>query len=138
MSEFLSIINTAHRALDYHARRENLLASNLANVDTPGFRALELLREPAEEAVGTGSALPLPLPLQRTRAEHMVSTDGGGVPGEVIVEDRVVPVGSDGNGVGLEREMAKLSANDIRYDTVAGLVRKKLGELRYVAVDGRS
>ena len=54
-----------HRALDYHLERQNVLASNVANVDTPGFRPLELVREDVPEAEqGT-------LRLETTNAAHV-------------------------------------------------------------------
>lgn len=130
MSELFSTVAMAHRALDYHARRQNILASNLANVDTPGFRALEIVRRPGEDSFGK-------LALARTRSDHLRRLDAKGVAGEEILEDPTATVGIDGNAVALEREMAKLAANDLRYHAVAGMVRRKLGELRYVANDGR-
>ena len=48
MSDLLSVA-PFHRSLDYHSERHNVLASNVANANTPGFRPKELLRVEAEE-----------------------------------------------------------------------------------------
>ena len=40
----LGSINPLRSALDYHLGRHNILTSNLANVDTPGYRAKDLKR----------------------------------------------------------------------------------------------
>ena len=40
----LGSINPLRSALDYHLGRHNILTSNLANVDTPGYRAQDLKR----------------------------------------------------------------------------------------------
>lgn len=130
MAELFSLVGTVLKALDYHSKRHNLLAGNVANADTPGYRPLELVRKAAD-----GSAARLPL--QRTRDDHMqIAAIAEG--GAELLEDRSAPVGADGNAVALDREMAKMSANDIRYEAAAGIVRRKLAELRYVVEDGRS
>lgn len=116
--------------LDFHRERHAVLASNVANVDTPGFRALELTRPEASSEVG-GPWLRL-----RGTSERHVGTGGAraGEPG-ALAPDSTAPVGADGNSVSLDREMAKLAANDLRYETVTTLVRSYFGGLRYAASD---
>ncbi len=45
-------VEVGHRALDYHLERANVLAGNVANIDTPGFRPRELVR-PSEARTDT-------------------------------------------------------------------------------------
>lgn len=120
------------RALDYHLRRHNVLSSNLANADTPGFRPLELVRQ----APGAPNALSLDRrhEAHRTAGEMTAGEMTEGEP-DVAVE-RVIQPGGDGNAVSLEREMAKVAANDLRYQGVAKSIRHHLGMLRYAANDG--
>ena len=106
MSELFSEVSIIHRALDYHSSRHNLLASNIANADTPGFRPLELIRVP-DDAVASN------LPLTKTSETHLVKADRAIVDGGEVLEDATAPVGADGNATSLDREMAKLSANDL-------------------------
>ncbi|MEC7518364.1 MAG: flagellar basal body rod protein FlgB [Myxococcota bacterium] len=120
-----------HRALDYHLERQNVLASNVANVDTPGFRPLELVREDVPtEAPGT-------LRLETTHGAH-VGQSGDATRPFVLTEseEQVVNPGNDGNAVSLEREMSKVAANNIRYEGAVRIVRSQLGLLRYAANDG--
>ena len=49
--------------------------------------------------------------------------------------EQVIQPGGDGNTVSLEREMAKVAANDLRYQAVGRIVRQQLGLLRYAAAD---
>ena len=117
-------LRTSHRALDYHLERHNVLASNVANIDTPNFRPAELVRH--VDRPGDTS-------MKATNAGHI-----GGARnerGEALVE-RVVRPGGDGNAVSLEREMAKVAANDLRFETIGRIVRQQLGALRYAASDG--
>jgi flagellar basal-body rod protein FlgB len=118
------------RALDYHLRRHNLLSSNVANADTPGFRPLELVREASELGEGN-DGLPLASTHAGHRAEHV------GTAGDAAVEvERVIQPGGDGNAVSLEREMAKVAANDLRYQSITKAIRHHVGMLRYAANDG--
>lgn len=128
MSSLFHGVDTAQRALDYHLERHNVLASNVANVDTPGFRPLELVRE-------TDSAESSHLHMERTRAGHL--TPPGEVPGAEAssAQERVIQPGGDGNSVSLEREMAKVGANDLRYRAAGRIVRQQLSLLRYAASD---
>lgn len=122
-------VEIGHRALDYHLERHNVLAGNVANVDTPGFRPLELTRT-LETATGGGTTL------ARTDAAHFAApTSALGTSFEVAPET-VVNAGNDENAVSLEHELAKLSANHVRYESAARLVQMQLGQLRYAANDG--
>lgn len=130
MAELFSLVGTVLKALDYHSKRHNILASNVANADTPGYRPFEIVRPQKD---GQGATMSL----HKSRDGHMHAANTLADDAEVL-EDRTAPVGGDGNAVSLDREMAKLSANDIRYDAAISIVRRKLAELRYVAEDGRS
>ena len=103
-----STLDTLQAALTYHRERHTVLAGNIANLDTPGYRPLDLARPgPSGEA-------------------ELVTAfdDGGGLQGP------------DGNAVSLERELAKIDANRARYATTAELVSRRIALLRYAAGDG--
>jgi flagellar basal-body rod protein FlgB len=122
-------VSPFHRSLDYHSERHNVLASNIANTNTPGFRPKELLRVEDEAFAGTLSMI-------RTEQEHFRA---GGVPAihdTKVVGDDAFVAGLDGNNVQLEREMSKLEANDLRYQGTSRLVTREFAMLRYAANDG--
>ena len=129
MSELFSTVSVLHESLDYHAKRHNLLSSNVANADTPGFRPAELVRVPEDNVVNN-------LPLARTAEAHQRPFDGEVNPEWLAIEDATSPIGADGNAVEIDREMSKISANNLRYEGAARLVRSQLGILAYVAADG--
>jgi flagellar basal-body rod protein FlgB len=128
MSDLLSV-SPYHRALDYHAERHNILSSNVANTNTPGFRPKELLRVEDNDFHNL-------LPMVRTEHEHYLGS------GLVAQHDLTVDgddwntAGLDNNNVSLEREMSKLQANDLRYQGVSRLVTRNLAMLRYASNDG--
>jgi flagellar basal-body rod protein FlgB len=111
--------------LSHHRERHLVLAGNVANVDTPGFRPQDLV--PARPDDPDGMAL------ARTHEAHL--GDGGPASGGRIIEDGGF-LGADGNAVDLERELAKVDANRVRYAATAELASRKLALLRYGAGDG--
>ena len=128
MSDLLSVA-PFQRSLDYHSERHNVLASNIANANTPGFRPQELLRVEESEFHGT-------LALVRTEHEHFTAPGLPDEHGMKVVPDESHIGGLDGNNVSLEREMSKLEANDLRYQGAAKLVTRNLAMLRYASNDG--
>ena len=124
MAVDLSTVDTLQAALTYHRERHTVLAGNIANLDTPGFRPADLQRRTADD----------PGAMAVTHEGHMsppaitdfvTSFDDGGA-----------LQGSDGNAVSLERELSKIDANRARYATSAELVSRRLALLRYAAGDG--
>lgn len=113
-------------ALTFHRDRHAVLAGNLANVDTPGYQPLELERVDATTAPA--------IPLSRTEGAHL---PGAELPaGTLTVGDPSANPSADGNAVDLEREMAKVAANRVRYGTSSELVSRRMALLRYTATDG--
>lgn len=128
MTALFANVSQTHRAMDYHLERHNVLASNVANVDTPGFVPLELVRE--------DRARPRGMRLAATQPGHL-GRRGEQTPFRLAsASERVVNPGNDGNAVSLEREMSKVAANQLRYEGAVRIVRRQLGLLRYAANDG--
>ncbi len=114
--------------LAYHRERHAVLAGNLANVDTPGYRPVDLAPPRAGAADGG---------LAQTRAGHLAGPGGAaGVGADRIYED-AGEAGADGNAVELERELAKVDANRVRYQACAEVASRRFALLRYAAGDGR-
>ena len=110
-------------AMTFHRERHTVLAGNLANIDTPGFRPMDLVRPEAATAAAPVSTHEGHIAV--SSAEPVVAFDDGGN-----------LVGADGNAVSLERELAKVDANRVRYGTTTELVSRRLALLRYAAGDG--
>jgi flagellar basal-body rod protein FlgB len=105
-------------ALTLHQRRHEVVASNLANVETPGFRARELdFKAALAEAF-----------------EHSADAPGATEEAEVV-EDTSAPPRADGNTVDLDLQMAKLAANGGRYVALARILGHRINLLRQ-AIEG--
>ncbi len=110
--------------MTFHRERHTVLAGNLANLDTPGYRPVDLERTPANA----------PGAIDRTDIAHL---DASGAGDDVrTFDDGGTLVSPDGNAVSLERELAKVDANRVRYGTSADLVSRRMALLKYAAGDG--
>jgi len=127
MKTLLGSVDTMSNAMSFHRERHSVLASNVANIDTPNYKPIDL------EIIPEGDAS-LGVVLQRTAEGHL-STAGATTTGQ-IVADGSGPAGADGNAVSLEHEMAKIDSNRVRYATNSELVSRRLALLRYTASDG--
>ncbi len=123
-------VDHKQRAMTFHRNRHSTIAGNIANLDTPGYKPLDLERLPANAALNAGSMV-------RTDEQHIAGGDGvgGSAPAKTVVDANAMQ-SADGNAVTLEREMAKIDANRVRYSTTSDLVSRRLAMLRYAASDG--
>ena len=126
MSDLFTNVNFLTRGLTYQGIRHAQLTANIANAQTPGYRPKD---------VSFQRSLALAERLTRTNEEHL-DTPGSSGPMRVY-DDAVIEPGNDGNAVNMERQMAKLSANGIRYRAIGEMINRRLAALRYAANDGK-
>ena len=119
------------KAMDLSQRRNEVLASNIANADTPGFRAgdLDFAGELAQAfGEANGSAI------TKTDSSHLdVSSQNGNAH---IVEDFSGSTKADGNNVDIDIQMGQLAQNAGTYTSAATLMRKQLGILKLAIREG--
>lgn len=113
--------------------RHNVISSNIANAETPGYQAKKL---DFENALGRALNIEDMAP-SGNEPGHFMS--GPGAISKVradIYENPDVSVNPDGNTVDLEKEMSSLAENSIMYKAAVQLINKKMAALRYAATDG--
>jgi len=113
--------------------RHNVISSNIANAETPGYQAKKL---DFENALSRALSIEDMAPAGNEPGHFM---SGPGAISNVradIYENPDVAVSNDGNTVDLEREMSSLAENSIMYKAAVQLINKKLASLRYAATDG--
>lgn len=118
-------LDTLQQAMRLRMARETVIAGNIANADTPGYRRRELEFE---------GLLDRKLPeIERTHARHLSTTPAG--PGQARIE--VGPRGTrpDGNGVDLDEELVQAHRNAGAYidqanvlARLSALVRTAIGQ----------
>ena len=103
------------KMLDVAALRHEVHAANVANLNTPGYKAQEVHFEDAF-AQALGNARDGGQQARKLQAE--------------VVTANATPVGNDGNDVDLDREVALMSENNLNQRTYLQLLRGKLSLLQ--------
>ncbi len=128
MSLFDVTFDSIGLALGAAGKRQEVLANNVANVNTPGFKRQDvsfedtLARALDESAARTGSA---PSDDALDGVNYTVETQGS------------TSMRSDGNNVDIDHEMALLAENNVRYNALIQMATKKIETMKYVISDGR-
>lgn len=116
--DYDSVINRLAADLDNRVKRNQLIASNVANVDTPGYKAKDLKfdRVLAESMDGIN--------MKRTHARHI--NEGSGTVRVNEVVENPNPGRPDGNNVNIDQELLNLTQNNVQYNVSVHLMSKKL------------
>jgi flagellar basal-body rod protein FlgB len=114
-------------ALDFHAKalvlradRQRIIASNIANVDTPGYVARDLnFRQAMIDATSGSSSSPIPAGESTTHPQHLPLESKFGTLGKTDNLVYATPSQSslDGNSVDMDRERSNFVDNAIRYES---------------------
>jgi flagellar basal-body rod protein FlgB len=101
-------------ALNLRARRQEILAANIANSDTPNYKARDLDFSAALKSVMGAEGGPLKL--ARTASAHLDGVGGGGaaLSGNLKYRSSLQP-SLDGNTVDVDVERAHFTENSLHY-----------------------
>src|SRR5437660_107728 len=100
------------RYMDLLSARQKLVASNIANADTPGYHTKDI----------------------DFQQEFL---NAGGGPAQ-IVEPSDLKVKNDGNNVSLDRESRLLAENALRFQMAAQLLKSQIHSIRNAIQEGKS
>ncbi|MBE7414859.1 MAG: flagellar basal body rod protein FlgB [Deltaproteobacteria bacterium] len=124
-------ITVLTNSMDLRAARHKLLTSNIANQETPGYRAVDINFE--DELRRREGGAPF-VELARTSRGHMTGYYGASAPRAL---DRATDLpGFDRNSVGIEAEMARLSENTLMYTVSSKLLKGKFNGLMNAIKEG--
>lgn len=141
---FSTTINTLSKSIDLRTRNQNLISSNIANAETPGYTPKTLeFEQQLQSAVkkssvpGKGSqfagapAHPAHIPLRGGGGERISQVRG------TVVETPSKTPGRDDNSVEMENEMSKMMQNQVMFNASVQLLSKKFEGLRSALRDGK-
>ncbi len=141
MSSLSGIFNASDaikmEALNQRLVRQHVLTGNIANSETPGYRALGFDFEKQLQTIADGGD---PFPMKATNPKHFLNghTEADGTIYPDVYVRPSESVSQDGNTVDIDREMGRLSKNQILYRATVELINKKIGTLKYaVSAGGR-
>jgi len=122
-------IDSLGTALKLRAQRQQLLAGNIANADTPGYKAVDF-----DFAAAVTRSAASRLGLANTRSGHLAGR--GGVAG-IDVKYRIpVQDAIDGNTVEIDREVSLFTQNALAYQAKAQFLGDVIREMR-LAIGGQ-
>jgi len=120
-------------ALSGLSTRQRVINNNIANINTPGFKASEVsFAGELSNAMDNGKSLKL----EATDPGHLGETGDSDVSPQISTQ-RGTTQRLDGNNVDLEKEMVMLSETVLQYQTVSKLVSRRLAMTRTVIYDGK-
>lgn len=128
-----TMIDLHGRSLAVSNQRLELLADNLANADTPNYKARDLdFQSAMQEAGGTGGDLKL----VATSGQHL---GGAGTAGAPATPQYRVPdqPSLDGNTVDPQRENSAFAETAVRYQTSLTFLQARIQGLRSAITGGR-
>lgn len=134
MSMFDSTSKALGAAINFRQLRQEVVSANIANAETPGYKARKMDFEDAlhraidregraELHASHGDHFPIGQgAISRARADVYENPEGN--------------VSNDGNTVNLEQELVSLAENSVMYNAAVELMKRKMATLKYAASDG--
>lgn len=128
MKIFDRTVGVLQKSMDLHYRRHAVLSSNIANSETPNFRAREVdfAGELAKAVDGQSAGA-----LKVTNSRHLDIT---GSSRSAVILDHSQPMKADGNNVDLDLSLGKISENARAYNGAANYLTMKFRVLRQAAM----
>jgi len=132
MEIFNKTIDLLEKSLDIRSEKNRVIASNIANQDTPGYRAKEINFKDSISAASASSSLTL----LKTSSSHLGGMLGGS-PDLSVTEIPGTSKQLDGNTVNNEMEMAKLAENQINYSASIQFISEKFKLINYAITEAK-
>lgn len=113
--------------LDASAMRQKAISSNIANVNTPGYKAEKVeFESELRKAIGKSG-----LGMVSTAQNHLGRSAAAAFSPEVVTAEGT-SMNENGNDVDIDNEMVNLAANEIYYSALIEQMNIKLGSMSYV------
>jgi len=124
---FDKTIESLSGALNFRAERHKVIASNIANIDTPNYKPKDIVFKKELELVTGNKA---GVTMARTQKKHLSGglISGGNVDFEVV---------DAGDKVDLDSEMAKLAENNLMYNVTVEFMSRKFRGMNTVLRDAK-
>ncbi|MBM6618451.1 flagellar basal body rod protein FlgB [Bacillus suaedaesalsae] len=130
MKLFSGTINTLENSLKYSTLKQNVISQNIANVDTPNYKAKEVLKP------SFSSELKSAMQANRTDSRHMEFSNSTQSKFPVVSKPSSL-YNHNGNSVDIDKEMSELAENQIYYNALIDRLNGKFNTLKTVVTGGR-
>ena len=119
-------------AMRHLTARQQVIARNIANADTPGYRARELTRPDFATHLGRAGAGTVARPAIAPTPAMLAlgASERGGGSGRLVTDRAISEIKPDGNTVTLEDQVMKLGQIQAEFNAAAGLYAKQVALMR--------
>lgn len=125
------------RAMDVTSLRSQLISHNIANVNTPNYKRLDVdFAAAMQDAVSNGQMPGGQLSLAATHARHLQASPGF-VSAPMIVAENGTSSRMDGNNVDVEYEMGQVAQNALFFQSLTTSWNREMSRIKMV-IEGRS
>lgn len=121
----LPILSMLRTKMEWHQARQRVLAENVANADSPGFRPRDLTAPSFEQSVEPAASVSL----VRTEENHIAAV-GSGAASFRSKTAGGYEIRPTGNAVSLEDEMMKVAANQMDFQAATTLYTHSLNLIK--------
>ncbi len=116
-------------ALKMRSARQELLAANIANADTPGYKARDVDFRSAFNSALAGNHASAALKTSNSR--HLQASSSADIfPSSAVLYRGEAQSSIDGNTVNVDKEMVEFSDNALRYQAALTFMQKRIEGLR--------
>ena len=119
----MSLLTALTEKMKWHQARQSLLAENVANSETPGYRGRDLQAFGFDEHMRNLSTATMATAVTQPGHISAMGTDADGFGARASSGFEITP---EGNNVSLEDEMMKVTANQMDYQTITSLYTRSL------------
>lgn len=130
-SSVAGIFDLLTKKMSYLNQKQAVLAENVANVDTPGYKQLELKGFNFGDAMKQAS-----VGMAVTDARHITPASMAGANAQTV-KSKDTEVQPSGNTVDIENQMMEVSKTSVDYQTMTSIYHKMTGLFK-IAVKGNS
>ncbi|HJV45266.1 MAG TPA: flagellar basal body rod protein FlgB [Bacillota bacterium] len=127
-------INLLQRAMDASSMRQQVISNNLANAETPYYKAKQVV---FEDVLKQQLSDRMKFEGKRTDPRHLYIPSNGDIPtGQIVVNTGAV-MQNNGNSVDVDQEMTQMGKNALWYYTLTEQLNSEFQQLG-IAIKGRS
>lgn len=131
MNLFSGTISSLEKGLDYSAVKQKVISQNIANVDTPNYKAKNVHLKSSFKDVLSDT-----IDTYRTDERHFVFTKHK-AGAQVTITTNKNSYNENGNSVDIDKEMTKLAANQIYFNALTERINGKFSTLQNVIRGGK-
>ena len=123
----IPMLSALRAKMSWLTQRQDVISENVANANTPGYRAKDLAQLSFRDMLQEGARVP---ESGRTRAGHLDMSSSRSRGADVVELETQWETTPDGNSVVLEEQMMQISQTQLEYQSAINLYRKSLDMLR--------